>query len=169
MSFRRMEDEGKSGRFSEREINKLERGFAGATAASEVEAEMQKRADEFARGLVADDEGGGDAETNASMVSETREPIAVTPPRVRAALSVGPAGHVKLTLHVRETQRLCAASFGERVRLAEAAAAGRVALAQPRDSAALDSAAGNSAAQRAEMHDPSRPADQAGLRGQRGR
>ena len=27
----------------------------------------------------------------------------------------------------------------------------------------------NSAAQRAEMHDPSRPADQAGLRGQRGR
>ena len=35
MSFRRMEDEGKSGRFSEREINKLERGFARATAASE--------------------------------------------------------------------------------------------------------------------------------------
>jgi len=124
MSFRRMEDEGKSGRFSEREINKLERGFAGATAASEVEAEMQTRADEFARGLVADDEGGGDAETNASIVSETREPIAVTPPRIRAALSVGPAGHVRLqlTLHVRATQRLCAASFGERVRLAEAAA-----------------------------------------------
>ena len=132
---------------------------------------MQKRADEFARGLVADDEGGGDAETNASIVSETREPIAVTPPRVRAALSVGPAGHVRLqlTLHVRATQRLCAASFRERVRLAEAAAAGRVARAQPRDSAALDSAAGNSAAQRAEMHDPSRPADQAGLRGQHGR
>ena len=36
MSFRRMEDEGKSGRFSEREINKLERGFARATAASEA-------------------------------------------------------------------------------------------------------------------------------------
>ena len=54
------------------------------------------------QGLVADDEGGGDAETNASIVSETREPIAVTPPRVRAALSVGPAGHVRLqlTLHV---------------------------------------------------------------------
>ena len=43
---------------------------------------------------------------------------------------------------VRATQRLCAASFGERVRMAEAAAAGCVARAQPRDSAALDSAAG---------------------------
>ena len=33
---------------------------------------MQTRADEFARGLVADDEGGGDGETNVSAVSETR-------------------------------------------------------------------------------------------------
>ena len=41
MSFRRMEDEGKSGRFSEREINKLERGFAGATAASEASRSPQ--------------------------------------------------------------------------------------------------------------------------------
>jgi len=55
--FGRMEDEGASGLLE---------------AASEVETEMQTRADEFARGLVADDEGGGDGETNVSAVSETR-------------------------------------------------------------------------------------------------
>ncbi|EOD34744.1 hypothetical protein EMIHUDRAFT_111116 [Emiliania huxleyi CCMP1516] len=45
---------------------------AEGTVCNWVETEMQTRADEFARGLVADDEGGGDGETNVSAVSETR-------------------------------------------------------------------------------------------------
>ena len=150
---------------------------------------MQTRADEFARGLVADDEGGGDAETNASIVSETWELIAVTPPRVRAALSVGPAGHVRLqlTLHVNAGDSKIS-SPAPTTSPAEVAVS-----ASSSDSSSYDMPTGegapssamrdaverivhppqradvNSAAQRAEMHDPSRPADQAGLRGQRGR